>query len=150
VVRWTEFESSSPDMAAAGLQLFTQYGVGLGFLATIRPDGGPRLHPMCPVFAQGGLYAFIVSSPKQQDLARDGRYAMHSFPPEAVDDEFCVMGRVHEIPPGSLREGLAAGYHGVIPDGSLLFEFDIERALLSRYQHRGDWPPSYTVWKASG
>jgi len=27
-----------------------------------------------------------------------------------------------------------------------LFEFDIERALLSRYRARGDWPPTYSVW----
>lgn len=149
MARWSEFERASPDMAAAGKQLFTQYGVGLGFLATIRPDGGPRLHPMCPVFAEGGLYAFIVPSPKERDLARDGRYAMHAFAPEDVDDEFCVMGRAHDIQAGSLRDGLAAGYHGVIPDGSALFEFDVERALLSRYRHRGDWPPAYTVWKAT-
>jgi hypothetical protein len=23
--------------------------VGLAFVATVRPDGGPRVHPMCPV-----------------------------------------------------------------------------------------------------
>lgn len=64
MVRWSEFEGSALEMAEAGRTLFTQNGVGLGFLATVRPDGGPRLHPMCPVFAEGGLYAFIVPSPE--------------------------------------------------------------------------------------
>ena len=150
MARWSDFETASADLAAAGRQLFTQYGVGLGFLATVKPDGGPRLHPMCPVFAEGGLYAFIVPSPKQRDLARDGRYAMHAFPPDEIDDEFCVMGRANEVPSGSLRDTLVSGYHTDVPEGSALFEFDVERALLSRYRHRGDWPPAYTVWKSSG
>lgn len=150
MVRWSEFEGSALEMAEAGRTLFTQYGVGLGFLATVRLDGGPRLHPMCPVLAEGGLYAFIVPSPKRRDLLRDGRYAMHAFAPDDVDDEFCVTGRAFPIEPGSLRDTLVAGYHGVIPEGSTLFEFDVESALLSRYRHRGDWPPTYTVWKAPG
>jgi hypothetical protein len=95
-MRWSMFVETEPEMAAAGTQLFTQYGVGLGFLATVRADGGPRLHPMCPVLAEGGLYAFIV--------------------------------------------------HAALPEGSTLFEFDVAHAMLSRYRHRGDWPPSYTIW----
>lgn len=146
---WSEFERSTPEMAETGSSLFMQYGVGLGFLATVRPDGGPRLHPMCPVLAEGGLFAFIVPSPKQGDLLRDGRYAMHAFTPEDVDDEFCVMGQAVPVGEGPLRERLVAGYHGVIPGGSILFEFEIERVLLSRYGHRGDWPPTYTVWRSS-
>jgi hypothetical protein len=27
--------------------LLYQFGVGLAFLSTVRPDGGPRLHPLC-------------------------------------------------------------------------------------------------------
>src|SRR5439155_5471266 len=94
---WSEFEAEAPELAESGKQLFTQFGVGLGFLATIRPDGAPRLHPMCPVFAEGGVFAFIVPGPKLLDLRRDARYAMHAFPPEEVDDEFCISGRATEI-----------------------------------------------------
>lgn len=64
--------------------MFYEHGLGLGFLATTRPDGGPRVHPICPVLA-GNLYAFIVPGPKLADLRRDPRYryALHSeiFPP---------------------------------------------------------------------
>ncbi len=83
---------SAPDLAESGRGLLYQYGIGLGSLATVRPDGGPRLHPFCPVIAEGGLFAFIVPSPKRADLLRDGRYAIHAFPPEDVDDEFLAMG----------------------------------------------------------
>jgi hypothetical protein len=146
-LRWSEFEAEAPDLAAFGRQLFTQYGVGLGFLATIRPDGGPRLHPMCPLFAEGGLYGFIVPSPKQRDLDRDGRFAMHAFPPDEVDDEFCVTGTAHRIGTGTLRDTLAEAHTAAVEDDHVLFEFDVEGALLSRYRHRGDWPPMYTVWR---
>lgn len=147
-MRWSEFEAENLELAESGTQLFTQFGVGLGFLATIRPDGAPRLHPMCPVFEEGGLFAFIVPGPKQRDLRRDPRYAMHSFPPEEVDDEFCVSGRATEITVTPTVEALTAAYHTAIPDGSTLFEFDLDRALLARYRSRGDWPPTYTVWRA--
>ena len=77
---WDEFEQRQPGLATAGRALFYQFGVGLAFLATVRRDGGPRVHPMCPLIHGGGLFAFIVPGPKQADLRRDGRYALHSFP----------------------------------------------------------------------
>ena len=40
---WLQFEAESPELAEAGRGLFYQFGVGLGFLATVRRDGGPPL-----------------------------------------------------------------------------------------------------------
>jgi len=148
MLRWGEFEEAAPEIAAAGRELCTQHGVGLAYLGTVRADGGPRIHPMCPVFDRGGLYAFIVPSPKERDLRRDGRYAMHAFPADELDDEFMIRGVAREVGAGEVREALAANYRAVLPDGSSLFEFLVERALLSRYLSRGDWPPSYSVWRA--
>ena len=90
---WAEFEKDRSDLATAGRALLYQFGVGLGFLATVRRDGGPRVHPMCPVIHGGGMYAFIVPGPKQADLHRDGRYALHSFPCEDNEDAFYCTGR---------------------------------------------------------
>ena len=96
--RGPTFEAAAPELAAAGQRLLYQFGPGLGFLATVRPDGGPRLHPICPVVADGELWAFILrQSPKCRDLERDGRYALHSFPPVEKDDEFAVTGRVRRV-----------------------------------------------------
>src|SRR4029079_4762050 len=92
MANWAAFAAAAPELAAEGRRLFYQYGVGLGFLATIRKDGGPRLHPIRPIVTDGGLLAFINPSPKCNDLRRDGRYALHAFTPEDVDDEFCVPG----------------------------------------------------------
>jgi hypothetical protein len=148
-VRWSEFEQAAPALAEAGKGLFTQHGVGLAYLATIRSDGGPRLHPMCPLFAEGGLFAFIVPSPKQRDLVRDGRFAMHAFPADEMDDEFCITGSVGAIGPGPMRDVLAEAHTAAVEDDHGLFEFDVESALMARYRFRGDWPPTYTVWRAS-
>ncbi|MGI8691159.1 MAG: hypothetical protein ACR2M3_21470 [Thermomicrobiales bacterium] len=102
MANWEAFEASVPAVAAEGKRLFYQYGVGLGFLATIRKDGGPRLHPICPIIAAGGLYAFIVPSPKCADLRRDGRYALHAYTPEE-DTVGEIRGRGRQASSGILR-----------------------------------------------
>jgi hypothetical protein len=48
MAHWKEFEAAAPEIAAAGKRLLYQRGVGLAFLATLRKDGAPRLHPICP------------------------------------------------------------------------------------------------------
>ena len=144
---WAEFEAAMPEMAAEGRKLLYQFGLGLGFLATIRPDGGPRLHPMCPILAEGGLWAFIGDSPKLRDLRRDGRYAMHAFPPEKVDDEFYVTGRAVETTAPEVIAAVRAAYNAPIQsDDEVLFELQLERALWARYGPRPSWPPVYTRW----
>src|SRR5215211_4082394 len=90
---WAEFEAAMPEMAGAGRALLFQHGPGLAYLATVRKDGGPRIHPVCPVIADGDLYAFIGRSPKLYDLLRDGRYALHTFPCEDRDHELFITGR---------------------------------------------------------
>src|SRR3954467_14578082 len=90
---WSEFVAAEPQLAAAIRTLLQQYGPGLGSLATVRPDGGPRVHPVSPVITDDGLFCFVIDSPKRRDLERDGRYALHSFPPEESDDEAYVAGR---------------------------------------------------------
>lgn len=89
---WSQFEVECQELAEAGRSLFYQFGVGLGFLATVRRDGGPRLHPVCPVLLEGRLLAHIIPSAKRDDLHRDGRYALHSFPTDSNEDAFYVTG----------------------------------------------------------
>jgi hypothetical protein len=146
VASWAKFEMVALGLAMEGKRLFYQYAVGLGFLATIRDDGGPRLHPICPILAADGLYAFIVPSPKRADLRRDGRYALHCYPPEESDDEFCVMGRATEVDDPAVRAQVEATYHHPVQERWTLFAFDVERCLHAKYRYRGDWPPTYTKW----
>jgi hypothetical protein len=115
----------------------------------VRPDGGPRLHPIVMLIADGGLFAFLVPSPKRDDLERDARYAMHAMPPEETDDEFYLTGRARRIDDAERRQTIVASSNKVL-DEWLLFEFDIEHILHAVYRHRGDWPPRYTRWRAAG
>jgi hypothetical protein len=151
---WDEFERANPEMAAAGRKLLRQFGVGLGFLATVRRDGGPRVHPVCAILCDGGLFGLIGPSPKQGDLRRDGRFALHTFPAVDRDDEFYLTGRAVERVEAALAARVRAAQEaagGTSSGDEALFEFDIERALLSTYKKRGEpdnWPPLYTKWRA--
>ena len=150
---WAEFETGQPGLAAAGRTLFYQFGVGLAFLATVRRDGGPRVHPMCPIIDGGGLFAFIVPGPKQADLRRDGRYALHSFPCPDNEDAFYCTGRASAQKDAGLRRVLAeifvaerAGVPAPEP-AHHLFRFSLDRCLLTRTTGHGDFAPQHTTWK---
>jgi len=142
-------------MAAQGKSLLYQHGVGLAFLGTARPDGRPRVHPMCPLITDEGLFAFIVPSPKQGDLKRSGAYALHSFPCPTNEDAFYVTGRAALVSDAGRRGVLAQQFVaereavGVAPPSSedALFEFDIESCLLTRTTGHGDPAPNHTVWR---
>ena len=150
---WAEFERDRPDLAAAGHALLYQFGVGLGFLATVRLDGGPRVHPMCPLIHAGGMYAFIVPGPKQADLHRDGRYALHSFPCPDDEDAFYCTGRATVVDDPVVRQVLADVFVAeragvpVPPADHRLFRFGIETCLLTRTTGHGDFAPQHTTWQ---
>ena len=152
--RWADLATDRPELAREGLRLLTQFGPGLGFLATVRADGGPRLHPVCPIVVDGGLWVFVGPSPKRDDLLRDGRYALHTFPSEDRDDEFFVAGRVTPVrdPTQIARADTVYRAQGTTHgDEDQLFQLGIERALHSAYKPRdgsNTWPPAYTRWRA--
>ena len=150
--RWSEFAAEAPGLAEAGRTLIYQFKVGLGYLATVRKDGGPRVHPVCPVIAHGGLYVFIGNqSPKVHDLRRDGRFALHSFPNPQVDDEFYVEGRAERVDDQAVRDVVYAAYTatGAFTSNDTLFELWLERVLHAKYGPRPSWPPTYANWRAA-
>jgi len=157
VLSWGDFRRARPDLADAGRGLLYQFGVGLGFLATVRKDGGPRVHPICPLIVEDRLLAFIVPSPKASDLHRDGRYALHAFPPERDEDAFYVTGSACVVGSTGLRQLAAAAFfeeRGLSEpppgfDDQDLFELRVERCLLTRTTGRGDHAPRHTTWRWS-
>jgi hypothetical protein len=157
VVSWQDFTAQQPELARQGAGLLYHFGVGLAFLGTVRPDGGPRLHPMCPLLTETGLFAFIVPSPKQRDLHRDGRYAMHSFPLEDNEDAFYLSGAASYVPHSPIRDHLAQQFadersqFAVRPPGEQqhLFEFAVQAAMLTRTSGHGDPDPQHTTWRAT-
>lgn len=155
---WGDFAAARPDLAAKGRNLLYEAGrIGLGFLATIRNDGGPRVHPICPLLTDDGLYAFIVPGPKREDLHRDARYALHSetFPPPHHDDAFYVTGTAILIQDQLLRETLTRQFLAERDletpwegfEDQELFEFRMNRCLLTLTEAEGDFPAGHTFWR---
>ena len=159
MITWTEFERQQPALADAGRRQFYQHGIGLAFLATIRRDGGPRVHPVCPVISPAGLHLLIKAGPKQQDLRRDGRYALHSdtCPPPRHDDGFTIIGRASEVTEteiaGVVRRQVLAERDGKVWPGfdeEVIFELSLEGCLLMLTQAEGPFAAGPTIWKADG
>jgi hypothetical protein len=137
---WSDFAADAPRLAQVIRSLMEQYGPGLGYLATVRADGGPRVHPVSPVITEEGLFCFVIDSPKRRDLERDGRYALHSFPPENSDDEAYVAGRAHPVTDPERVDRLATDLRAAPSVDWRLFEFDVDVAMVARHGHTGATP----------
>jgi hypothetical protein len=155
VASWGELHTQRPDLAEAGRALLYQFGVGLAFLGTVRPDGGPRVHPICPLLTDDRLFAFLVPSPKRTDLLRDHRYALHSFPCAENEDAIYLTGDAAHLDDDALRASLAAQFVAERPQLQItlqdlepqgLFEFDLDGVLLTRTRGHGDPSPQHTIW----
>ena len=160
---WTEFERQQPALAEAGRKQLYQIGIGLAFLATIRPNGGPRVHPVCPIISPAGLHLSIIAGPKQVDLRRDGRYALHSetCPPPRQDDGFAITGRAREITDPEVT-GVVRGQVRAERDGKVWPGFDeeavfeamvrVRRTVIPLMQTRaeGAFPARPAIWRAGG
>lgn len=156
-ISWSAFAQARPDLAESGRELMYQFGVGLAFLSTVRPDGGPRLHPFCPLIIEGRLVAHIIPSRKRDDLDRDPRYAMHSFATPDNEDAFYLTGEAARVDDDGLTRRAAAQFFAERKyesepagfDAGRFYEFLIGRCLLTRTTGRDDWHPRHTVWSAA-
>jgi hypothetical protein len=148
--RWREFAAARPEMAEAGRRLIYQDRAPLGFIATLRPGGSPRLTPMCPLLAAGGLWLFTVGgSTKHRDLERDPRYTVHAFI-AAEDEEFCVAGRALLVPDRETWRLVAAESPNFGGEDEVLFELLIGEARHTTWQHWGTphLRPVHDIWRA--
>jgi hypothetical protein len=141
---WRYLEEQQPELAVFGAERL--HGK-VAYLATIRKDGSPRVHPVTPIIGQGHLFVFMEpTSPKGHDLQRDGRYAIHCSVSDTngASGEFIMTGRAHLIDDPALR-ALAARLASYAPaDRYILFEFDVESAASTTYP---DDQPMRRFWK---
>ena len=147
-IAWSDFAAQSPTLADDVRALLEQYGQGLGYLATVRRDGGPRVHPVSPVITEGGLFCFVMRSPKRWDLARDGRYALHSYPAELLNDEAYVTGRAHPVTDPRRRERVARAYRAAPDVDWQLFELTVELAMVTHRDARRR-EPEHRIWRVA-
>jgi len=160
-VTWKQFAELRPDLAAAGGAMIKPGDVGLGFLATVRPDGGPRVNPICPVLTDDGLYGLLVPGPKLADLRRDPRFALHTetAPPPHQDDAFSLKGTVafrDTDGDAGLRATLTEQFLAersldepwVGFEDQVLVAFEIERCLLTLTEASPGLVAGHTIWLA--
>ncbi len=141
---WKDFEEANPELAAFGLERFKS---GVAYLATIRKDGSPRVHPITPIVGQGYLFVFMEpTSPKGHDLRRDGRYAMHSAVngSSGTSGEFTITGRAEFIDAPHLRALASELASYAAADRYILFAMNIETASSTIYQ---EGEPVRQHWK---
>jgi len=149
---WGRFAEQAPALAQLGAQSFTT--VGVAYLATVRPDGAPRVHPVTPVIGAGRLFVFMEpTSPKGRDLRRDGQYAMHSpvdGPVPTVPQFYLTgTGRPVEGDPDLRAAAVeAAGYP--VEDRFILFELDVDAVMCTTYDPVDPYnqPPTRRHWPA--
>lgn len=124
-------------MAVAGEALFRAFTIA--YLATVRPDGSPRAHPVTVTLHGGGLFVSAAAGTrKAYDLRRDGRFALHAFPrfPDPSgrqDEEFMVGGRAEEVVDDATRAAVLAGLSDTVAPDDPLWRLMLDRAM---HKHR--------------
>ncbi len=132
-----------------GRRLLFPNGTGEAFLSTVSGAGLPRTHPINVGIVGDRLVAFLLRSPKANDLASDGRFALHAHQDRSVLHEFLLRGRASAIEEAETRAEAAAAWPFGVSDEYRLFEFSIEHAALGERGSADDWPPRYTSWRGS-
>lgn len=130
---WNEFEVDSPDLARLAYEKLNRK---IAYLATLRKDGSPRLHPVTPFIGNGMLFIFTESSsPKIKDLKRDGRYALHCSVIRGEPlIEVLISGEAVVVADTLLREQAESIASSQEVNASyVLFEFHISQVLVVAY-----------------
>lgn len=143
---WAEFSQQAPELAAYGAK---RLGSGVAYLGTVRPDGGPRVHPVTPILGEQLFLFMEPTSPKGKDLQRDPRYTLHC----AVEDasggqgEFYVRGQARLVQDAGLRAQAVAAAPYDPTARYILFVLSVELAFMNIYVN-GE--PNVQRWRPSG
>lgn len=136
---WDEFEREAPEVAAVVREAFTRRVHHM--LATVRPDGAPRISGTEVIWARDGLWlGSMWRSPKALDLLRDPRYALHSGsddPPGWAGDAK-IAGRATEVTDPAVVQDVAGTLAQEPPGPFHLFHLDIDEAITLRLNDAGD------------
>jgi len=135
-MRWAEFATSAPDLAAIGRERFTKRNVMV--LATIRADGSPRISAVNPFYVGPELLVGSMRSAKVGDLIRDPRCAVHSaiVDGDGSEGEFKLFARAIEITDRELRNAdPTALWTKYAAEKAWVFAIDIAAAVYVKW----DW-----------
>jgi hypothetical protein len=142
VARWADVENEVPELAQRAQKIFDAYKHKT--LATLRPDGWPRVSGIEAEFWNGEIWlGSMPDSRKSGDLERDPRFALHSATadPNLTDGDAKLTGLA--VP--ASREELVA-YVGrlqetaeEVPEGDFdLFKVDAKELVVIRIGEPAD------------
>jgi hypothetical protein len=133
MVTWQAFETESVELASFGRERIHRR---VSFLATIRGDGGPRVHPVTPWIFDGHLYVRMFdTSPKVADLTGDPRYALHSMMDndDGIGGEFALSGRAELEPDPAIVEAAFSAVADFTDRPLVLFELLVDEVATTVY-----------------
>ncbi len=142
---WSELESHAPEFAEFAKERLHNK---VAYLATVRKDGAPRVHPFTPIIGEGHFFVFMEpTSPKGHDLQRDGRFAIHCSVTDTSGEsgEVIVTGKASFIDDPDLRAVAVRICPYKPAERYILFEFDPESITLTEYP---DGKAARRHWKA--
>lgn len=143
---WREFTTAAPALGATARERL--HG-RVGYLATVRSDGSPRVHPVTPIVGEEDLFVFMEpTSPKGHDLRRDPRFQLHV----GVEDtnggggELYVRGIARFVEDAPTRQRAIAACMYRPAERYVLFVLNVDQAMLTTYSESGPvrdrWPRS--------
>lgn len=135
---WARFEGAEPTLGDLGRSAFAKER-GPSFLATVRKDALPRVHPVTPLFTSSHLIVYMYpTSPKGRDLQQDGRFALHSpvRDHDGTGGEFTIRGLGRLIEGTDLAQ--TVGQEGYpFKTGFVRYELCVSRATAVNYADDG-------------
>jgi uncharacterized pyridoxamine 5'-phosphate oxidase family protein len=144
---WKTFETQSAELAEFAV---TRLHNKVAYLATIRKDGSPRVHPFTPIIGEGHFFVFMEpTSPKGHDLRRDPRFAVHCSVSDTSGEsgEVFLSGKAVFIEDADMRI-LAVNVSPYKPaERYILFELHPENVTVTEYPDDGG--PVRRHWKIS-
>ena len=132
---WGELEAQAPEIWAAARRL--RDDVPVAFLATLAPDGSPRIAPFCQILTDDALYVIAAArTPKPADLRRDPRCAVHWTLGEG-DEELALRGRAIEVLDPDERKRVQTAAHFLFDPTDPIFRIAFHHALWVHWENPG-------------
>lgn len=139
---WSRIAATEPEFAADARGLMDRRVHKT--MATLRPDGSPRISGIEARFIDGELaFGSMPNSPKVRDLAADPRFALHSGSeePDGWLGDAKFAGTVIEVTDPDIKRAYVAAAGTAPPGDYHLYKTDIAEVVVIRL---GD-PPDHLV-----
>jgi hypothetical protein len=143
---WGTFAAAEPELAAFVVE---RLRAAPSYVATVRPSGAPRVHPVTPIVTDDGLYLFMEpTSPKAAGLRERGWFALHNGVPDnaGTGGEASVRGTGHPVDDAAVRAKVVAAARYEPADRYVLFE--LRPAVVRCYGYGDVTVPERRWWVA--